>query len=649
MFTKSASPLYRLSSKEDSGGFVPRQGQQELVTYLKTHPLATTVAAKLPGGYGKSIAIALAYAEKRGYGQCNRLLIVVANDSQREQIRQDFKNDCKAVGIEISDIWTFDREANTVRAHLEDRAEVFVTTIQQVSSTSKSEIDTLSNLLNSKGKWMLAADEYHHYATEKDWGKALQRIVNVCQFTLALSATPDRDGNPTIFGDPQISVPYRNGIRERVLKRMRVASYHYAVDVITSDGQVFRYTTDELLADAASVKDIDTYEERRQIRYSPKYIHPLILHPATRLQAARAATGKKLQMLIRAMSCRHAQAVAEQIRGLLGDTFNVEWVGTGPNGRPDDENRRICKEFCPPKQLGSIVRPEPKIDVLVQVGIAGEGFDSVFVTEIVDLSLVKMNGTANQTKQFGLRGSRWIPGMNEEYQVCHINVPSDHPLTTLLDESVSSSESDSSKPRSIVDWLDSPGTSIEDLMDGQGDNPQPRLPVDWRDEIRPLDPDALRKLIEQTTRNIELMHVNLDNEHFTSWVDKLNTVSSARGKQPWDMTNSVDLDIAIQAYKSVATVVAKEQDEQMMLHDIRSRLDSAIGTLAFMIVREKQKIDATIERSQPGDVKKLINGKLYTMFGPRNRMLRDELLLVYNKIVEWSQAIRQGDMPSWAV
>jgi hypothetical protein len=424
------------------------------------------------------------------------------------------------------------------------------------------------------------------------------------------------------------------------------------VDLITADGQVLRYTTDELRseAEAEAVKDIDTFEERRQIRYSPKYVHPLIIHPVTRLLVAKTATGKRLQMLIRAMSCRHAQAVAEQVRGLFGDLV-VEWVGTGPNGRPDDENRRICKEFCPPKEPGNISRPTPKIDVLVQVGMAGEGFDSVFVAEIIDLSLTRMNGTANQAKQFVLRGSRWIPNVDEEYQVCHVNVPSDHPLIGLLDgPEIDASRVEGGEPLvSITDWLDG-AAQIEDLVaqrNGAGADQRPQE-LDWRDEIRPFDPDALRKFVCEQTRHIEFTHVSLDDEHFATWVDKMKKVAPSFGTRMWDMNNEAEFAQAVQAYKLVAASVADAGSEQMKLHGWRSQIDTAVGRLALIILRAKQAIDSTIERSQIGDLKKLINGKLRQEFGPRERLLPDELLLMYNKIVEWDNSIRAGDIPSWA-
>lgn len=649
MSNEPTSTMRPMSSKENISGFTPRAGQQAVVDYLRSSPDNKVVAAKLPGGYGKSIAIALSYATKRAAGQCDRLLIVVANDTQRQQIRQDFASDCSTVGIFLlpGGIWEFNREPSTVRMHKENRAEVFVATIQQVSSTARSDIDTLLGLILSGGKWMLAADEYHHYGEGMDWGTSLKRVRDNCTFTLALSATPDRDGTPSIFGDPQISVSYRDGIKENALKEMKISSYHYAIDLITQDGEVLRYTTDELLAETENIKNIDKFEEKRKLRYSTKYIHPLILHPATRLQAARANTGKKFQLLIRAMSCRHAQAISEQVKGLLGDEFVIEWVGTGDNGRTDDENRRVCKAFCPSKK-GALGRPTPTIDVLVQVGMAGEGFDSVLVTEIVDLSLVRLDGSSNQTKQFYLRGARWVPGIEKDYQICTINVPSDHPLTELADQTIDiRGGSSNGDCRSVIDWIDSAGCGIEDLPTNESSQPAPIS--DWRSEIRALDPNAFVKMLSESQREIELINITED-KHFISWLDRMSKVNTVR--QKWDVANQDDMAIATQMYKSVAQHVANAESEQMMVQSAKERVNSAVGKLANIMVMAKaqqNKFENTTDKSHFGDQKKRINGWLLRRFGSRDSLMIEDLKAIYNELVTLEKSIRVGEMPSWAM
>jgi hypothetical protein len=104
----------------------------------------------------------------RQFGRVNRLLVVVANDQQRAQFRRDFPATCRRIGLAIKGdcVWEFDKTARAVRTSMFNRCEVFVVTIQMVSATNKKSTDPLIDLLGDGNQWMLAADEYHHYAQE---------------------------------------------------------------------------------------------------------------------------------------------------------------------------------------------------------------------------------------------------------------------------------------------------------------------------------------------------------------------------------------------------------------------------------------------------------------------------------------------------
>ena len=79
---------------KDGHGFRPRQGQTELLDWLTSHSTKASVVIRWPTGYGKSIGIALAYKFFRETGRVDRLLVITANDTQREQFMRDFKSDC---------------------------------------------------------------------------------------------------------------------------------------------------------------------------------------------------------------------------------------------------------------------------------------------------------------------------------------------------------------------------------------------------------------------------------------------------------------------------------------------------------------------------------------------------------------------------
>lgn len=174
---------------------------------------------------------------------------MVANDTQLHQIQTEFESDCTKVGFAIpGGVYPCDANHNAVNVNKHRKAEVFVTTIQRVSSTNKrQDFDMLVTLLLSGGNWMLACDEFHHYATGNDWGIALNRLVALAKFTLATSATPDRDKSPTIFGKPILIKTYKDAHRETCVKQLQLRHFNYRVKVQnTKTGQEIEFTTEEL-------------------------------------------------------------------------------------------------------------------------------------------------------------------------------------------------------------------------------------------------------------------------------------------------------------------------------------------------------------------------------------------------------------------
>jgi superfamily II DNA or RNA helicase len=189
VFEQFAASLRSMSRGENARGFTARPGQSRLIDWLIDHvESALRLCVRWPGGYGKTLGIALAYMILRQSGRVNRLIVVVANDQQRSQFRRDFPRTCRHIGLAIKGdcVWEFDKTARAYRTSMLNRCEVFVVTIQMVSATNKKSTDSLLDLVSDGNRWMLAADEYHHYAQEKDWGKSLQRICDSVVFSLAM-------------------------------------------------------------------------------------------------------------------------------------------------------------------------------------------------------------------------------------------------------------------------------------------------------------------------------------------------------------------------------------------------------------------------------------------------------------------------------
>jgi hypothetical protein len=420
--------MSKVSSNQDP--FIPRKGQAAVVEYQRNHPNTKVLPVKLPGGYGKSDAIALSYQEKRDTGQVDRLLVVVANDVQLSQIQNEFAVNCRRIGFDApGGVYPCDANHNALAVSRKNKAEVYVTTIQRVSSTNRrADFDMLRMLLQDGHKWMLAADEYHHYSTGNDWGIALSRLVSLSVFTIATSATPGRDGEPTIFGDPLVKVTYKQAVAENAVKSMELRYWDYRV--VAEDipsGQTVEFTTDQLRQEIGT-EDVDVFMQKRNLRFHPDYVNPVLQGAINALLVDKLNLHPCAQLLVRALSCNHAKVLCDQINSYASN-LSCDWIGTKSeyHGRPDEENAAVIKRFCPPKDANGI-RPNPSLDILVEVNMAGEGTDTVMVSELADLSLVALKGNPTQTKQFVLRGARWIRGGDPQYQVCQFCAGKDHPI-----------------------------------------------------------------------------------------------------------------------------------------------------------------------------------------------------------------------------
>lgn len=620
MFEQFAAAMRAVSRGENANGFKPRPGQSRLIEWLLDHvESALRLCVRWPGGYGKTVGIALAYMILRQAGRVNRLLVVVANDQQRAQFRRDFPATCRRIGLAIKGecVWEFDKSARAVRTSMFNRCEVFVVTIQMVSATNKKSTDSLLDLLGDGNQWMLAADEYHHYAQEKDWGKSLQRVCDNVRFSLAMSATPTRDGSATIFGDPDLVVTYREAVDQGAVKKLWLRRYHYTVKATTGDGSEVEYTTDELRQQLDN-ESLSEFEERVGLRYSTKYIHPMILEPLLRLQDRRAASGKPLQMLIRAMSCRHAKYVCKVVQD-VAPGLRVNWVGSGPNGQPDHVNAAVIEQFVPP------AGKDPDIDVLVQVQKVGEGSDSVMVCEIVDLALANIDGASNQLKQFIFRGSRVVPGLEAKQQHCNVNVPSDAKLAGL-------EQDEGFAGVNLMAWIDGDYSKAgsepdEDLPPGDG-------------PFEPTPEDFLSLVVR---RNAELTEVTDDMQgHFMKFVAGMNGCVVDESSH-WDVENNPEhLEAAKRAYLVVANTHAAEMDAQAQLEQRAQKFESEVGRLANHGAKIVSRATGEeISGKLIGKLAKKINGNLKAAIGRGRDAWLDEDFDRAGRILHaWGCAIR---------
>jgi superfamily II DNA or RNA helicase len=381
----------------------PRDGQK-----LAFEKIAGSDALniQLPTGYGKTFTACGIYSILHAQGKVDRLLVVTPRTAQHDQFVLDGPSDLLDAGVpgphEICDIGYFSHLS--LRKHHENANQAYCITIQSLTQSVGAMV--VDELLNT-GQWMIVFDEYHHFGAEATWGvKALSLSANKnCVYRLAMSATPYRKNDDNAFGRPGLIVKYREAVDEGSLKPLCAHSYKYIVEVKDGEGRIERLTTSQLVDKYGTGEDHDRHVIKRQMRWEPNYIAPLVSVPIERMLCEQLRTGHRLQVLIGAMSVAHAKMVCEQVRDLFPE-LTVDWVGTGEYGRADKENEEVLKKFCPAKNEDG--KREHTLDVLVHVGMAGEGLDSQNVSEIIHLNSAGNNNSNNQENG---RAARYLEGV----------------------------------------------------------------------------------------------------------------------------------------------------------------------------------------------------------------------------------------------
>lgn len=543
---------------------------------------------QLPTGYGKTLTAAAVFAAKRAAGICNRLLYLVPTKSQLEQFCNDGRDDfldAGLAGVRIRDIGY--SPALAVKEHRNGSTLVFVTTIQALATSAA--VGMAVRDLMQTGTWMVVADEHHHYGIGRTWGRVILDLPST--FTLAMSATPNRKDNDGAFGDPKVVVTYREAVKQGAVKRLRLHSYEYRVDAIAVNGEVISFTTSEIANGAGSDDPaaIDKYIADRKLRWSPKYISPLVSIPLERL-LNRKSGGVRAQAIVGAMSCLHAEMVCDQIKTMFADLLSVDWVGTGPNGRTDAENQEIIAKFCPPKVGGKRRPQDVKLDVLVHVGMAGEGLDSVYVSEVVHLNRASIT---NQNDQENGRAARRIPDAPEDLQVAYINVDS-------------ASEYARWKGPEIELVFDRVNGEVPESDEDCEADPQERETGELPEEPTIMIADCALEHIDKGDAEVKACAVAI--------------AKAINERQPFDMAVLDDInhpiyDRAIELRRRELEDRARGLDQKSTLMQLRESINSAVGACASLAARTGSASIGRFERSLIGDMKRRINGQMKRRWG----------------------------------
>ena len=457
------------------------------------------------------------------------------------------------------------------------------------------------------GRWMICVDEYHHYGAEKTWGRVVIELERLpaCEFLLAMSATPYRPGDDSAFGRPDVSVPYRQAVEEQAVKPLECHSYTYRVDAI-DDGDVVSYTTQEL-ADKAGDSSPEALERVfRQMRWSPKYIDPLVDVPISRMLHERITTGHKLQALIGAFCCSHAQLVCEQVRAMFPE-LSVDWVGTGTNGRSDAENRRVLSRFCPPKREGRRHPSDIKLDVLVHVGMAGEGLDTVYVSEVIHLNPANRN---NSNDQENGRAARYLHGVKGRVNVESGTEYGKDFLGRLIELAFDTPPGETPEPD---DNCDPPGTDQNEL---------PELP----------DEPSIQII------NCECIEIN------TGEVQRMAKALSEVSGVPLDSPTLQDK--ALELYKRMRREEAEQFNDRSVVEQWGEAVGNALSAVSRRAVQAMLMPGVRMDKGLMGDVKRRINSRKKRALGAVDKDVAN-LRRHYSWLKDLESQLIEGGLPSW--
>jgi type I site-specific restriction endonuclease len=588
----------------------PRPGQAAVFRKIvDEHPNYLNIS--MPTGYGKTFIGCGSYAIAKTQGRVNRMLMICTSDAQVQQFKHGGHDDLLGAGVsnaKVIDVGYFGTEA--IKKHRNNDAEVYVTTVQGMLGSGG---DIVRTLMASGGRWMVCVDEYHHYGIDKAWGRTVLGLPSA--FTLAMSATPTRTKNDSAFGGPDIAVRYREAAEEGSVKRLCGHSYIYRLDLLDSEGGVESVTTDELVerAGGSSPESLESFLITRKMRWSPKYVSPLVSVPLERMLRDRIATGYRLQAIIGAMCVSHAEMVCKQVEAMFGDDLTVNWVGTGNDGRKPEENRKILQHFCPPKDPTTGKRNHT-LDVLVHVGIAGEGLDAVDVSEIVFLTPANLN---NRNLQHAGRGARVLVGVT-----ANINFDS----------------------ASEFAQLGYTGDRIMDAMDfapPEGDGEEPGELVDELDYAELPDEPTIQ------IHNMELDHIDSGSPEVVRM--KKFLANNVRQFDVADIDNpeSAIHHAAVKMYREMRRQEAEELNDESRTRQWNESAQNALRAVTGLALR---KLFGTkrVEGRVAGDIKKRINTKKMRVLGPISRdievcrehylWLKDlESTLLSDEIPRWLQ------------
>ncbi len=331
-------------SKGDSveGIIDPYAWQQEALIKYWDKESRDFLCVACPGSGKTRWALMVA---RRALGRhVERIVIVVPTENLKAQWSQE----AHGMGIELDPSWTSDPS----RSEGKDFAGVVVT-YQQVAMNPYAFAAHCS-----RRKTMFIADEIHHAAEGRDWGRSLVTAFNSATMRLCLSGTPWReDAGDIPFVEYEDAVTDDGGAG-RKCKADYAFGYDEALSAGTCRPVLFHHFDGEMtwrqhgeshtsrLADGDADLSRKTLLTALQVDVEFAFLPNLLREAHEQLMKIRAGDTPDAMGLVTAVDQQHARAIAGAMRRHLGVTPVVVVSDDAEAGAKIDRLRRGNEPWC---------------------------------------------------------------------------------------------------------------------------------------------------------------------------------------------------------------------------------------------------------------------------------------------------------------
>ena len=593
-----------------------RNGQLEIIEKLNDPNSKARkrnqLIADLPTGYGKTLCLCCSYGCLREHGVVNRMLIVVPSAEQLDSYLQEIEQDMACVGVKVTGAYRAVSDLS-LRLHRRNEAEVFVTTIQNLSSSGLASVTDLM----SSGRWLLAADEFHRYADANSWGESIKSLCPT--FTIAVSATTQRtDGSAkAIEGVADVIVDLADAVAEGAIRRVVTHVMDYQVDLtMGSESVPERFTLSTLAATIGGserLQDISQAEIKREIRYCSKYISESLLNAVSKLEQLNVQNQGEHKMLVFALGVRHAQTICEQLQA-IAPQLKADWIGTmatdrngRQSGRSEVENESVLSRF-----------KRSELQILVQVRKAAEGFNDVRCSVLVFLNLLNESVLLQQAVGRGLRRN---PAIEEDEDECHVYVSYDHPGVEYL-------------------------KALSELLKGDAEDAVVNERPGAGGESGPVIYDIPEFFIVDANFNGEELYFPLGDKRIT----QVQATSAVRNTIP--ALSGQDDDSLMELIRQALGIQPQIMSTTEKVERAKERVTKAVNTLASNVVRIRaDRSGGTFAKSLLGDTCRAIHRRWKTVNGgtSQSAMTVEELERKYSWVQSVNTSIKENPNPLQAV